>query len=77
MKNDEDQWLLLELVEHGLEVRTLRELLRRGAREVGLVGAEHAGHVLLPHSQELLRRVVLVGLLWEGFLHEEALAAHN
>ena len=54
-----------------------KSLLRHRAREVGPVGAEHAGHVLLPHSQELLRRVVLVGLLWEGFLHEEALAAHG
>ena len=43
----------------------LRELLRGGAREVGLVGAEDARHVVLPHAQELARCVVLVGLLPE------------
>ena len=69
--------LLLELVEHGLEISSLLELLRGGAREVALVGAEHARHARLPHLQHLLGRVGLVAVCAELPLHEVALAPHR
>ena len=40
------QALLLQLVQHGFEARPLCGLPRRRAGQVGLAGAEHAGHAL-------------------------------
>ncbi len=54
--------LLLDLVEHGLEIASLRELLRGGTGQVLLVGAEHSGHLLLAHVEKLAGSELAVGV---------------